>query len=179
MAQVRLMPFGELFRRYRQPLYGFFQRRIVYSAYAEELTQETFLAVLRGASRYQPTATFRTYLYAVGFGILRSHRRKLAFRAMFRSEELSGHEPARSVPAANSLILRQAVGRLDALDREVLLLREFEELSYPEIATLLNLPLNTVRSRLFRARAALRDLLTTPVPSTSPAATFIPHKERV
>ena len=45
------------------------------------------------------------------------------------------------------------------MDREILLLREFEQLSYAEIAELLHLPVNTVRSRLFRARMALRELL--------------------
>ncbi len=45
------------------------------------------------------------------------------------------------------------------MDREILLLREFEQLSYAEIADLFQLPLNTVRSRLFRARTALRNLL--------------------
>ena len=42
--------FGELFSRYKQPLFGFFRRRVVDSALAEELTQETFLAVVRGVS---------------------------------------------------------------------------------------------------------------------------------
>jgi len=55
--------------------------------------------------------------------------------------------------------MRQAVGTLDAVDREVLLMREFEQLSYAEIASLLGLPLNTVRTRLFRARLALHALL--------------------
>jgi RNA polymerase sigma-70 factor (ECF subfamily) len=54
------------------------------------------------------------------------------------------------------LWVRRAVERLDSIDREILLLREFEQLSYAEIADLLELPANTVRSRLFRARTALR-----------------------
>jgi len=48
---------------------------------------------------------------------------------------------------------------MDSDAREVLLLREYEQLSYAEIATLLRLPVNTVRSRLFRARMALKELL--------------------
>jgi DNA-directed RNA polymerase specialized sigma24 family protein len=59
---------------------------------------------------------------------------------------------------------------LDAMDREVLLLREFEQLTYTEIADLLQLRVNTVRSRLFRARTALRALLKPPAePSTKDA----------
>jgi RNA polymerase sigma factor (sigma-70 family) len=65
------------------------------------------------------------------------------------------------------LWLRDAVNKLERVDREILLLREFEQLSYAEIAELLRLPLNTVRSRLFRARAALRELLGAPAPTPS------------
>ena len=79
--------FTELFSRYKQPIYGFFRRRIDEPAHAEELTQETFLALLRAASRYQPRALFRTYLYAIGFKILRAHRRKAAFH-VFGPEKL-------------------------------------------------------------------------------------------
>ena len=55
--------------------------------------------------------------------------------------------------------MRSAIEKLDADAREVLLLREYEQLSYAEIAALLRVPVNTVRSRLFRARMALKDLL--------------------
>ena len=73
--------FSELFSRYKQPVFGFFRRRVADPAQAEELTQETFLAVLRASLRYEPRALFRTYLYAVSFRILRAYRRKAAFRA--------------------------------------------------------------------------------------------------
>ena len=63
--------------------------------------------------------------------------------------------------------LRQAMGKLEPMDREILLLREFEQLSYVEISQLLSLQVNTVRSRLFRARMALRDRLAAPAPTPS------------
>jgi RNA polymerase sigma factor (sigma-70 family) len=154
--------FRELFERYKQPMFGFFRRRVADPSVAEELTQETFLAVIRASSHYQPSATFRTYLYAIGFNILRTHRRKSAFRAMFWSTELPDREPAARETLDADVLLRDAVNRLERLDREILLLREFEQLSYAEIAELLKLPVNTVRSRLFRARTALRELLAAP-----------------
>jgi RNA polymerase sigma-70 factor (ECF subfamily) len=55
--------------------------------------------------------------------------------------------------------VQRAIEQLDSEHREVLLLREFEQLTYEEIATLLRLPVNTVRSRLFRARTALKAFL--------------------
>jgi RNA polymerase sigma-70 factor (ECF subfamily) len=53
--------FTELFRHYSNPIYGFFQRRLENPARAEELAQETFVAVLRGIERYEPRATFHSY----------------------------------------------------------------------------------------------------------------------
>ena len=170
--------FSALFPRYKQPLFGFFRRRVADPAQAEELTQETFVAVLRAAARYQPSALFRTYLYAVGFKILRAHRRKTAFRATFLGEQPPGGEPAIDNAIETQALMREAVGKLERLDREVLLLREFEQLSYAEIAELLQLPLNTVRLRLFRARLALHDLLAAPA-SHSSAQEFAQSKERL
>lgn len=158
--------FSTLFERYKQPLFGFFRRRLADPSQAEELTQETFLAVLRASSRYEACALFRTYLYAIGFKILRAHRRKAAFRAMFHGDQPSGHEPSIESAIHSEVLLRESVSKLEPMDREILMLREFEQLSYAEIAELCSLPLNTVRSRLFRARIALHDLLTTPAPKT-------------
>jgi RNA polymerase sigma-70 factor (ECF subfamily) len=170
--------FGELFSRYKQPLFGFFRRRVVDAGLAEELTQETFLAVVRAAANYEPSATFRTYLYAIGFRILRAHRRKSAFRAMFWSQEDDGHEAAVRSTIDTEIWLRDAVNKLERVDREVLLLREFEQLSYAEIAELMKLPLNTVRSRLFRARTGLRELLNAPA-AKGVVKDFAGYEERV
>lgn len=169
--------FSELFARYKQPLFGFFRRRLADPAQAEELTQETFLALLRNCLRYEPLALFRTYLYAISLKILRAHRRKTALRAMLLGTQIAirkTYEPARDT----ELFLRQAVRKLDAQDREILLLREFEQLSYGEIAQLLKLPVNTVRSRLFRARMALRDLLQ-PTSPASLATKLAESEERI
>jgi RNA polymerase sigma-70 factor (ECF subfamily) len=170
--------FGQLFSRYKQPLYGFFRRRVADPAQAEELTQETFLAILRPSSRYEPRAGFRTYLYAVGFNILRAHRRKTTFRAMFFGIAPEGYEPAVRSTVDADVVLREALGQLERPDREILLLREFEQLDYSEIAQLLHLPLNTVRSRLFRARTRLREILAAPASKTSTKA-FTEYEERV
>jgi len=159
--------FNELFLRYKQPIYGFFRRRTADPNHAEELSQETFLVLLRAASRYEPRALFRTYLYAIAFKILRAHRRKAAFRATFFGHPKNIPDPAKQDATESGLWVRRAVEKLGTIDREILLLREFEQLSYAEIADLLRLPVNTVRSRLYRARTALRNLLE---PSAASAA---------
>src|SRR5713101_3749517 len=68
--------FEELFARYRDPLYGFFRRRLESRGRAEDLAQETFLVVIRGASRYEPRALVRTYLYGIALKLIASERRK-------------------------------------------------------------------------------------------------------
>jgi RNA polymerase sigma-70 factor (ECF subfamily) len=159
--------FAMLFQRYKQPLFGFFRRRVANIAQAQELTQDTFIAVLRASSRYQPTALFRTWLYAIAFKILRAWRRKAAFRSTFLGQQLPDREPASENTIEAQFLIRHAVGKLDTMDREVLLLREFEQFSYVEIAEILGLPLNTVRSRLFRARIALHAILAAPIRTPS------------
>jgi RNA polymerase sigma-70 factor, ECF subfamily len=166
--------FTELFHRYKQPIFGFFCRRVSDPANAEELTQETFLALLRAAARYEPRALFRSYLYAIGFKILRAHRRKAAFRAVFLGHRNAFADPFKQDATESGLWVRCAVEKLEPVDREIVMLREFEQLSYAEIADLLKLPLNTVRSRLFRARTALRDLLE---PSESRIKNAVPQPE--
>jgi RNA polymerase sigma-70 factor (ECF subfamily) len=163
--------FEELFARYKQPLYGFFRRRVADPTHAEELTQDTFVAVLRGSVRYEPTALFRTWLYAIAFKILNGYRRKAAFRGIFHG--VSACEPATPNTLEAEVVLRDALRKLDTSECEILLLREFEQLSYAEIGELLELPVNTVRSRLFRARMALRDLLN----ATAPARSLTPTLE--
>jgi RNA polymerase sigma-70 factor (ECF subfamily) len=169
-ASGQVEAFDELFSRYKQPVFGFFRRRLSEpsQSQADELTQETFLAVLRASSRYQPSALFRTWLYAIGFKILRANHRKTAFRATFLGS--SDRETAIENSILADVMIRQAMGKLDRLEQEILMLREFEQLGYAEIAELLNLPVNTVRSRLFRARMALREILSATAPAPSAKA---------
>jgi RNA polymerase sigma-70 factor, ECF subfamily len=148
--------FEELFARYRGPLYGFFRRRLPATERAEDLVQETFLAVVRATSRYEPRSLVRTYLYGIALNLLAAERRK---QAKDGPAPEATAEPSAEDPSDSVLWVRQALDRLEPGDREVLMLREYEQLSYAEIAQLLRLPVNTVRSRLFRARMALRENL--------------------
>lgn len=146
--------FTELFRRYREPVYGYFRRRLADPVRAEDLAQETFLALLKAAARYEQRALFRTYLYAIAMNLLSAERRK-----SFRERGSPLPEPSVENNPDTSMWVQRAVEQLDPEQREVLLLREYEQLSYEEIAELLKAPVNTVRSRLFRARMAMKELL--------------------
>jgi len=148
--------FEELFARYREPLYGFFRRRLESQERAEDLAQETFLAVIRATARYEPRALVRTYLYGIALKLVAAERRKQQTSGAVAPLET---EPAMENASDAALWVRQALGKLDAQEREILMLREYEQLSYSEIADLLRLPVNTVRSRLFRSRMALKGYL--------------------
>ena len=143
-----------LFEAYRDPVWRFFCRRVRPVERAEELTQDVFAGVLAAAPRYQPRGAFRSYVFGIAYNVLMADRRK---RAVV-TEPLGEHLAPGSDPDA-VLWVRQALQQLDRVDRDILMLREYEQLSYQEIADLMALPLNTVRSKLFRARLALRDAL--------------------
>ena len=112
--------------------------------------------MIRAASRYEPRALVRTYLYGIALKLVAAERRK------FLASGISGQpapEPRSHDTPDSVLWVRQALERLDAADREMLMLREYEQLSYSDIAELLRIPVNTVRSRLFRSRLALKSYL--------------------
>ena len=149
--------FEALFQRYREPIWQFFRRRIAQAASAEELTQDTFVALLEGAHRYEARTVFRAYLFGIAYNVLSAARRKAAHRL---TDPLDFDPPsAESSDPDACLWVRRALSQLEADDREILMLREYSELSYQDIADLRRLPLNTVRSRLFRARMALKAAL--------------------
>ena len=157
--------FEELYSRYRQPLFGFFRRRLPSPDRAEDLTQETFLAVIRASYRYEPRALVRTYLYSIALKQLFAERRKQSKDGSSLDAEV---EAGIDLHPETSLWVRQALERLDPTDREILMLREYEQLSYAEIAELLRIPVNTVRSRLFRSRMALKTQLEAAAPDKVP-----------
>ena len=158
--------FDALFARYRQPVWAFFRRRVTDPERARELAQDTFAAVIEAAPRYQVRAAFRSYLFGVAFNILAAARRRMprVVAPALAVEPAAGvHDPA------DAIWVRQALASLDAGDRDILMLREYDGLTYDDIATLLGMPLNTVRSQLFRARLALRAALVGGTTSSSGA----------
>ena len=147
----------ELFARYHAPVWRFFRRRVSDSAVVDELTQDVFAALLTSAATYEVRGLFRSYLFAIAYRTLLASRRRSPF-------EVEGGPPddIAGAPADPDAVIwvRQALAQLEPGEREILMLREYEQLSYQELADVRGIPVNPVRSQLFRARAALRDLLT-------------------
>ena len=158
--------FDELFGRYREPIYRFFRRRLADRGRAEDLSQETFLAVIKANTRYEPRALVRTYLYGIALNLLAAERRR-----QVKDEQRTDcdAEPTIAASSEEAVWVRQALDRLERSEREILMLREYEQLTYVEIGELLKIPVNTVRSRLFRARMAMRGYLRAEVGVAGPA----------
>src|SRR5208283_1403983 len=110
--------FTELFMRYREPIFGYFRRRLADAARAEELAQETFLAVLRALVRYEPRALFRTYLYAIAARQLAAERRKTTYREA--STAAVPADPSAAGDPEGEVCVRQALEKLALEDRQVL-----------------------------------------------------------
>jgi RNA polymerase sigma-70 factor (ECF subfamily) len=98
----------------------------------------------------------RTYLYGIALKLLAAEQRKFSTRNQLGQ---CAPEPTTDGTPECVLWVRQALEKLDAPEREILMLREYEQLSYSDIAELLRIPVNTVRSRLFRSRLALKSYL--------------------
>jgi RNA polymerase sigma-70 factor, ECF subfamily len=153
--------FETLFGRYREAIWAFFRRRTADAGRAEELAQDTFVAVLEGAARYERRGLFKSFLFGIAYNVLFADGRKAAHRV---TEELDTDPAGAFADPDPGIWVRDAMARLDEDDREVLMLREYEQLSYQEIADVRGAPLNTVRSQLFRARLALKAALETRTP---------------
>nr|WP_130423318.1 sigma-70 family RNA polymerase sigma factor [Edaphobacter modestus] len=138
---------------------------------AEDLVQETYVHALEAVERLRENSNIKGWLFTIlrnlWFNQLRKRRNSPTIMEMdgddYTADSLVGNaRDAHAILVSNedSIIVRSAINSLPVEFREVILLREFEELSYQEIANVLGCPAGTVMSRLARARAKLRTALT-------------------
>ena len=144
--------FRELFDRYKNPIYGFVKRRVGDPARAEEITQDVFMALVQSRNGYEVRSSFRTYLYRIAMNRVASEHRK-------DKEKSDPPDVAASGELSVVQQVRNALEKIEPEQKQVVMLREYEGLSYQEIAEVLKVPVGTVRSKLFRAKLALRELL--------------------
>ena len=157
--------FGELVRRYERPLHGFICRLTGQPGAAADLFQETFLRAFQHAGSFRGRSRFKTWLYAIAANVCRSHARKAMRRRTVSDEDAP--EPPDPAPGPNGAAASQeigervarAVGTLPASQREVVVLKLYDELTYSEIAQALGRPLGTVKTQMRAALKALRPRL--------------------
>jgi RNA polymerase sigma-70 factor (ECF subfamily) len=155
--------FMMLFARYRDVVFRVAYRLTSSTSAAEDITQECFLGLLKARGRFDPAkGSLRTYLY----GAVRNHSRKYhGVRAgeveLDESETDEAPEPCRLfLQQEQSQMIQQSISTLPMPQREALILFQYEELPLEEIAAILDIDIGAVKSRLHRARARLRRILT-------------------
>ena len=165
--------FGLLFDRHHGAVHRYLARRAGTSV-ADDLASETFLVALRSRARYDPAVPdARPWLLGISTNLLRRHRRAEALHLRARAGLVEiGPDPADSVTdrvaaAADLQRMAERIGRLQATDRDTLLLYALGQLTYAEVGVALGIPTGTVRSRLNRCRRLL-GVLPAPLPAHLP-----------
>jgi len=158
--------FQILYERYRDGIFRFAYRLIGSVEAAEDITHDCFLSLIKEPGRFDPArASLRTYLYAAARNLALKQfnyfSRATAIEDLQEEPAGSGSDgPVRQVLDSElSAQVEKAIAGLAPLQREALVLFEYEELSLAEIAAVVGADVGTVKSRLFRAREALRQKL--------------------
>lgn len=169
----RAEAFDELLRRYQGALFAYLVRMTGRRESAEDLFQETFLRLLRSLPGYQSRGQFKPWLYRLATNLCIDHFRRQGRRAAVsldaeKEDEArridllaaSGARPDRATGEAQFLAaLEAAIAALPENQRQVYLLRTVSELSFREIAEILDCPLGTALGRMHDALAKLRGML--------------------
>lgn len=164
--------FGELISRYQDRIYNLAYRMSGIEEDAADLAQETFVKALKGINRFQFKSRFYTWLVRILINTTNDWRKEKARDQKglenikdFLAQSQAGNLVEKQNPESHLQqqeridLLWQGIDMLDETQRQILLLREQETMSYQEIAQLLKISEGTVKSRLFRARESLRELL--------------------
>lgn len=148
--------YRELFERYQVRIYSFLLRKLQNRSLADELFQETFLAVYRARATWERGRIFRPWLFAIATNLARDHAR----RERRRPEPADTDVFPPTQPQSNTRIhLEAAIAGLPDTLRDAFLLGVVEGLSHNEIASLLDISAVNARARISRARAWLRERL--------------------
>jgi RNA polymerase sigma-70 factor (ECF subfamily) len=165
--------FEQLMGRYRHRLFGVVRRQVAGREDAEDLVQEVFLRVYRARKRYRARSKFSTWLFTIAINLTRNNRRRQAVVQLYTPEYVavdsqpaeeslfdSGDQPVGRIEHEElAAAVRRAVQGLNERQRRAVLLNKFEGLGYEDIARLIGLTPQAVKSLLFRARANLRQAL--------------------
>ena len=163
--------FNELVARYKDPLYNFVSRMLKDSVFAEDIVQETFVRVYRNRDRYKKIAKFSTWIYTIAINLTKTEIRRQNLRRFFSISGFAEEGKSFELPdtriniekgTEDSIIgeqIRDAIDQLPKTFREVIILRDIQELSYEEISKIVGVPLGTIKSRVNRGRTRLHSIL--------------------
>ena len=166
VQQGDLEAYGEIIREYQTSVYNVCLRILGNVQEAEDLTQDAFLRAYRKIAMYDPTRPFGPWMRVLAANLCYNHLKEARLtrvpledeRGVPDQDPLRGPETFLEISQEHQEIYRK-IWQLPESQRVALELRHFQGLSYQEMASTLNLPLNTVRSHLYRARRKLAELL--------------------
>ncbi len=162
--------FEELVRRYQRPITGYVYRMLNNYDASLDVTQEVFIKVYNSLAKYSSEYKFSTWLYRIAHNAAIDYmRRNSVYQQSLEVEnaddsyqlQIESSQPSPEQERERSewrAEIEMVVKCLPTVYRELILLRHTQDLSYDEIAEVTNLPLGTVKNRLFRAREMMRDM---------------------
>ena len=159
--------FDQLVVRWDRKIHGAIYRIVGADADARDLCQEAFQKAYRGLGTFKREARFSSWLYQIALNVCRDRIRRRRGKTAVSLDDLEdardgvlrivGPSPLDLVEARDLRhIVEAAMGTLRAEEREVVILKEYQDLTFPEIAEVLDVPLSTVKTRLYRGLAQLR-----------------------
>ena len=164
--------FNHIVNRYKDKLTNFLYRFTYDIDAAQDLAQDTLLKVYINKDSYKQIAKFSTWIYTIASNLAKTELRKIKRRKTFTISDLStddrefvihrSDEDSFENEEDNSVsgkILEKCLDELDNEFKNIIILRDIQELSYDEISKILKIPLGTVKSRINRGRFKLKDLL--------------------
>jgi len=162
--------FNKLVMHFQTAIYNLAFNYLKDTEEAKDITQDIFVTVHRSLNSLKDEAKFKSWLFQIAVNHCRNRYKSLKRKAFYNSYSFddpdsflqisTGDSPEKDIEKRNtSNIVRNAIAGMPELEKEIILLRDIQELSYEEISTALDLPLGTVKSRLNRARLALKDKL--------------------
>jgi RNA polymerase sigma-70 factor, ECF subfamily len=169
--------FEVLVRRYQRLVATAALRMGIPRQEIEDVASEVFYKVYRSLHRYEPSHALSTWLYRITVNAALDYRRSRRHDAQTDDlpESLAGTGPSQFDEAGErqrATLLQEAVGRLPEHYRAPLILTHVEGLSLEEVGRILNLPEGTIKSRLFRARAQLKEIIRRHYPDLVPEGVF-------
>ncbi len=166
--------YEELIQRYQQPVFNLVCRLMGDYAAAPDVVQDVFVKIFRSIGHFRGNSSLKTWIYRIAVNEAHNHRRWLTRHSrqeigLASGDELGIHEQKLTDPGRNPFevacdhetraLVEEALQSLNPKFHEAVILRDIEDLSYEEIASVLEVSIGTVKSRILRGREALRNCL--------------------
>ena len=151
--------FQTFFYIYKNRLYYYFYKLLENQEDAEELTMETFFRIYRNAGTFRGESKVSSWVFGIARRVCLEHLKEKN-KSIKTLELYEGDAVSEGSPINEDVeLVRKAIEKLAPYEREVLFLAYYEELPYEDIAKVLDIPLGTVKSRVFNAKAKLKRII--------------------